>query len=86
MPFYIRTGKRLPATATEILVKLKRPPQDVFEERDPPEGDYLRFQLTPDISISLGARSKRPGAAMVGEAVELYACHQSGAARPPYRA
>jgi glucose-6-phosphate 1-dehydrogenase len=85
VPFYIRTGKRLPVTATEILVKLKRPPEVVFEERDPPEGDYLRFQLTPDMSISLGARSKRPGEAMVGEAVELYACHQSGAARPPYQ-
>ena len=85
VPFYIRTGKRLPTTATEILVKLKRPPQVIFEERDPPEGDYLRFQLSPDMSISLGARSKRPGDAMVGEAVELYACHQSGAARPPYQ-
>jgi glucose-6-phosphate 1-dehydrogenase len=85
VPFFIRTGKRLPATTTEILVKLKRPPRVVFEERDPPAGDHLRFQLTPDMSISLGARSKRPGEAMVGEAVELYACHQSGAGRPPYQ-
>jgi glucose-6-phosphate 1-dehydrogenase len=85
VPFYIRTGKLLPATATEILVTLKRPPQVVFEERDAPEGDYLRFQLTPDMSISLGARSKRPGEEMVGEAVELYACHQPGTSRPPYQ-
>lgn len=85
VPFFIRTGKRLPVTATEILVTLKRPPPVVFEERDAPEGDYLRFQLAPDVSISLGARSKRPGEEMVGEAVELYACHRSGAARPPYQ-
>lgn len=85
VPFFIRTGKRLHATATEILVTLKAPPLDVFDEHSPPEGDYLRFLLKPDISISLGARSKRPGEPMVGEAVELYACHQSAAGRPPYQ-
>ncbi|MBF6557814.1 MAG: glucose-6-phosphate dehydrogenase [Acidimicrobiales bacterium] len=85
VPFYIRTGKSLPVTATEILVTLKGPPQAVFEERDPPAGDYLRFQLTPAMSISLGTRSKRPGEAMIGEALELYACHQSDTVTPPYQ-
>ena len=85
VPFSIRAGKRLPLTATEILVTLKPPPHRVFEEHDPPEGDYIRFQLAPITSISLGARSKRPGDAMAGEPVELYACHQSDANRPPYQ-
>ena len=85
VPFYLRAGKFLPVTATEVLVELRRPPHSVFKEAAPPDADYLRFRLAPDMSISLGARAKRPGEALVGEAVELYACHQSGTERPPYQ-
>ncbi len=85
VPFYIRTGKSLPVTVTEVLVELKRPPQSVFGEALPPDADYFRFRLTPDMSISLGSRAKKPGEAMVGEAVELFASHQSGTERPPYQ-
>ena len=85
VPFYVRTGKRLPVTATEVRVELKRPPQAVFGELQPPDADYFRFRLTPDMSISLGARAKKPGEAMVGEPVELFASHQSGTERPPYQ-
>ena len=85
VPFYVRTGKRLPVTATEVLVQLKPVPHNVFNEADPPTGDYLRFQLKPAVTISLGARTKRPGQALVGESVEMYACHQSDAGRPPYQ-
>jgi glucose-6-phosphate 1-dehydrogenase len=85
VPFYIRTGKSLPVTATEVLVEMKRPPQSVFGEAQPPDADYFRFRLAPDMSISLGGRAKKPGEAMIGEAVELYACHESGTERPPYQ-
>ncbi len=85
VPFYIRTGKSLPVTVTEVLVELRRPPQSVFGEALPPDADYFRFRLTPDMSISLGARAKKPGEAMVGEAVELFASHHSGTERPPYQ-
>jgi len=85
VPFYLRAGKCLPVTATEVLVELKRPGQSVFGESEPPDADYFRFRLTPDMSISLGARAKKPGEALVGESVELYACHQSGSERPPYQ-
>ncbi|HEY5495615.1 MAG TPA: hypothetical protein VIK16_03075, partial [Candidatus Limnocylindrales bacterium] len=70
---------------TEVLVEVKRPPQSVFGEPKPPDADYFRFRLTPDMSISLGARAKKPGEAMVGETVELYAAHLSGTERPPYQ-
>jgi glucose-6-phosphate 1-dehydrogenase len=85
VPFYIRTGKSLPLTATEVRVDMKRPPQSVFREPEPPDADYFRFRLTPDMSISLGTRAKKPGEAMVGEPVELYAAHRSGTERPPYQ-
>jgi glucose-6-phosphate 1-dehydrogenase len=85
VPIYIRAGKALPVTATEVLVELRQPPQTVFHEVEPPDGNFLRFRLTPDMSISLGARAKRPGEALLGEAVELFARHQSGEERPPYQ-
>jgi glucose-6-phosphate 1-dehydrogenase len=85
VPVFLRAGKCLPVTATEVLVDLRHPPQRVFEEPEPPDGDYVRFRLTPDMSISIGARAKMPGEAMVGEAVELFASHRSGTERPPYQ-
>ena len=85
VPFYIRTGKCLPVTVTEVLVEMRPPPRFVFGQPQPPDADYFRFRLSPDMSISLGARAKKPGEAMVGEAVELYASHQSGTERPPYQ-
>jgi glucose-6-phosphate 1-dehydrogenase len=71
VPFYIRAGKRMPVTANEVLVELKRPPQAVFDAISQSQADYFRFRLSPDVSISLGARAKLPGEAMVGERVEL---------------
>lgn len=85
VPFYIRTGKSLPVTATEVLVELRRPPLDIFDEAEAPDGDYFRFRLSPDMSISLVARAKTPGDDMVGHAVELEAAHQSVDERPPYQ-
>jgi glucose-6-phosphate 1-dehydrogenase len=69
VPFLIRAGKSLPVTATEVLVKLKKPPLGRLSAGN----NYLRFRLGPDISISLGASVKRPGAAMVSMAAELSA-------------
>jgi len=85
VPFYVRTGKCLPVNATEVLVEMRPPPRFVFGQPQPPDADYFRFRLSPDMSISLGARAKKPGGAMVGEAVELYASHESGTERPPYQ-
>jgi len=85
VPVLVRAGKCLPVTATEVRVELREPPLWVFDEPSLPAGDYVRFRLTPDMSISIGARAKRPGEAMAGEAVELFASHHSGTERPPYQ-
>src|ERR1700723_640624 len=57
VPFLIRAGKRLAVTATEVLVKLKRPPVG----KALPGENYFRFRVSPEISLSLGAKIKRPG-------------------------
>lgn len=84
VPFCIRAGKRLPVTATEVLVELKCPPQRVFDEIEPGRSNYFHFRLSPDVFISLGARTKVPGEAMVGEEVELLACRQASKEMSPY--
>jgi glucose-6-phosphate 1-dehydrogenase len=84
VPFYIRTGKRLPVTATEILVELKDPPQNVFNTITESQPNYFRFRLGPHVSISLGARVKMPGEAMAGRDVELVVHQVSADAMTPY--
>jgi glucose-6-phosphate 1-dehydrogenase len=83
VPFYIRAGKRLPATTTDVVVELRRPPLAVFGEADPGRSNYLRFRLSPDPLIVLGARTKAPGEAMVGQDVEL-AAPLAGEEMAPY--
>ena len=79
VPFYIRTGKGLPLTATEILVTLRHPPQKVFSTTRRPEANYLRFRLGPDqVAIALGANVKTSGTTMDGEETELYVCKVKG--------
>lgn len=79
VPFFIRAGKCLPITATEILVTLRHPPQKVFAETVPVQANYLRFRLGPDqVAIALGANVKMPGAPMAGDTVELYFCKVKG--------
>ena len=71
VPFYIRAGKRLPVTCTEVWVELKRPPQTVFDNDHSEHPNHLRFRLSPDVLIGLGARVKAPGEHMRGLDEEL---------------
>ncbi len=73
VPFLVRAGKSLATTTTEVLVTLRRPP---LSGLCPGETNYVRFRLSPDVTIALGARVKRPGAEMVGDQTELKVVHQ----------
>jgi len=81
VPFYVRAGKCLTITATEVFVELKVPPQVVFTEATPTLGNYLRFRLNPDVVIAIGARAKRPGEGMAGQPVELSVVERPAEAR-----
>jgi glucose-6-phosphate 1-dehydrogenase len=73
VPFYLRSGKCVDATVTEVIATLKRPPHDVFPGTDVP--NYLRFRLGPTrVAIGLGAVAKRPGSEMLGREIELNVC------------
>lgn len=71
VPFYVRAGKSLKKTVTEVVVEFKQAPPVVFSEIPPSEGNSVRFRLSPDVSISIAARAKRPGEGMTGRPVEL---------------
>ena len=71
VPFFVRAGKCLKMTCTEVSVELKLPPQVVFKEPTPSIGNTVRFRLSPQVVIAIGARKKRPGEGMAGEPVEL---------------
>ena len=71
VPFFVRAGKCLSTTCTEVMVELKCPPPVVFGEAKPSIGNTIRFRLSPQVVIAIGARAKSPGEGMRGEPVEL---------------
>jgi glucose-6-phosphate 1-dehydrogenase len=84
VPFFIRAGKNLPVRATEVVVQLRRPPLAVFDQFKRNEGNYVRFRISPEVAIGIGARRKAPGDEMVGEQVELAAMNDDSGEMEPY--
>ena len=84
VPFYIRAGKCLPLTATEVRVTLKEPPLAVFDGNDVMPRNYFRLRLSPEVVIGAGALVKRSGEHMRGEPVELIARHSAQNDMSPY--
>ncbi|HEY5220056.1 MAG TPA: glucose-6-phosphate dehydrogenase [Gemmatimonadaceae bacterium] len=87
VPWYVRSGKCLPDTATEVVVELKAPPAKLFADaaKGVGLGNYLRFRLSPDAAIALAARVKRPGKDFVGDLRELSMVEELLGAEPPYQ-
>jgi len=86
VPWYLRSGKCLPATAAEVLVELKPPPQKLFDDSAPMNGhaNYLRFRLSPNTAVALAARVKRAGKEFVGDQRELYLLDEQSGIESPY--
>ena len=85
VPIYIRAGKNLPVTATEVTVEFRRPPRETFGELVPGGSAHMRFRLSPDMAIGMGLRVKQPGERMVGNDMELMLAARDAAYRPPYQ-
>ncbi len=85
VPWYLRSGKRLPETATEVLVELQPPPSRIFADSAPATGlsNYLRFRISPNSAVALAARVKRVGQEFIGDQRELSLVdHQLGTESP----
>ena len=72
VPFYIRAGKCLPDTVTEVVVRLRRPPT-IFQSADL-QSNYFRFRISPDNSIAFGLNFAVPGDETVGVSTEITGC------------
>jgi len=70
VPFFIRAGKCLPVTTTEVLVTLKRPPLRKIDENN-----YFRFRLSPEVIIAVGSQIKKPGEQWLSQSTELKMLH-----------
>jgi glucose-6-phosphate 1-dehydrogenase len=75
VPFYIRAGKCLPVTCTEVVAKFRLPPT-VIDAKDLTQ-NYLRFRISPDVDIAMGIAVMAPGEQMVGEPTEMLAHHHT---------
>jgi glucose-6-phosphate 1-dehydrogenase len=75
VPFYIRAGKSLPVTATQVVARLRQPPAIFSFDAPPP--NYVRFRVSPDLGIGLGVFVRQPGEIPRGAPVEMIATQYS---------
>jgi glucose-6-phosphate 1-dehydrogenase len=86
VPWYLRAGKCLAETATEVFVELKPPPQRLFDDSWPAKGpsNYVRFRISPGSAIAIAARVKRSGEDFVGDLRELFLLDEQPDEMQPY--
>jgi len=80
VPFYVRTGKRLARSLTEIIVHFKRTPQALFADTPDHhiEPNVIALRISPDEGISLSFGAKRPGIQMRAGSVHMDFCYRTG--------
>src|SRR5262245_41014655 len=71
VPFYIRSGKNLPVTCTEVIGRFRKPPTVIKESAL--SQNYLRFRISPEMTIAVGATVMDPSVVMKGTTVEMVA-------------
>jgi glucose-6-phosphate 1-dehydrogenase len=84
VPFYLRAGKGLPTTATEVIVRFKCPEQSLAPDCTTALTDYYRFRISPEVMIAIGARIKKLGASFEGAPIELLAHQEARDQTDPY--
>ncbi len=85
VPIYIRAGKELAETCTEVFIELRRPPRETFGEKVLGSSGHVRIRISPDVVIALGLRVKVPGDRMVGQDAELTVTSCPADVRPTYQ-
>jgi len=74
VPFYIRAGKQMPVTCTEILVRLRQPP-DVYRAQPALEQNHIRMRISPDVVMAIGMMVLTPNKDVMGQPIEMVANH-----------
>jgi glucose-6-phosphate 1-dehydrogenase len=84
VPIIIRAGKCMPVTATDISIRFRRPPHDVFGLEPSAAGNWLRFRISPQARVSLGLIGKKPGVGWVPQQEDLLFTEYPGENIRPY--
>ncbi len=84
VPMLIRAGKTMPVTATEVTVRFRRPPHDVFGLGDAAINNELRFRIWPETEIAIALAGKKPGPTREPELQELVFAEEPGSDMRPY--
>ncbi len=84
VPIVIRAGKCLPVTATEVTIRFRKPPRDIFGLAPLPPDNELRFRVWPETAVSLSLAGKKPGAGWEPQVEELAFCERPGSDMRPY--
>jgi len=84
VPVLIRAAKCMPVTATEISVRFRRPPHDVFGLEPSTCANWLRFRIWPEAQVNLGVIGKKPGAGWAPQQEDLTFAEHPGADMRPY--
>ena len=77
VPFYIRAGKCLPVTCTEVVLRLRRPPTIFPTCTAPP--NHFRFRISPEVTIAMGTTVMDQAEEMIGQSVEILASRRPDA-------
>ncbi len=84
VPVLIRAGKCLPVTATEVTIRFRRPPRDIFGLAPLPPSNELRFRVWPETAVTITLAGKKPGAGWEPQSQELAFAQQPGEDMRPY--
>jgi glucose-6-phosphate 1-dehydrogenase len=84
VPILIRAGKCLPVTATEVEIKFRRPPHDVFGIRPFAVRNSLRFRVWPETAVGFTLAGKKPGGGLEPLLEDLAFAGQTGSDMRPY--
>jgi glucose-6-phosphate 1-dehydrogenase len=84
VPILIRAGKTMPVTATEVTVRFKHPPRDLFGLAPLPHRNQLRFRVWPETAVSLLLAGKKPGVGWEPESQDLTFAQHPGSDERPY--
>jgi glucose-6-phosphate 1-dehydrogenase len=84
VPILIRAGKCMPVTATELTVRFRRPPRDVFDVAPQQLRNGLRFRIWPRAEVGVTLVGKRPGAGWQPQHEELTFAEQPAGDMRPY--
>ncbi len=84
VPVLIRAGKCLPGTTTEVTVRFKRAPYDIFGLDPLPDNNTLRFRVNPETEVGVSLAGKKPGAGWEPQSEELVFAERPGSDQRPY--